>query len=91
MTPLRDIERRKIPTQWGKWHLNQTHNALEFHNPHVVYYIDLDRMKTAAACLDWIFQVSQKSWMTNEDRGNMLLAIQDTVCPQAYLCGGAAL
>lgn len=85
----------KTTTQWGNWHLNEHNNTIEYWKPYpgdppwVVYYIDLDRMKSAAACLDWIFQISQKTWMTNEDRGNMLLAIQDMVRPQSHLCGGA--
>jgi hypothetical protein len=76
--------------RWGKWHYNAENNALDYIIDGAVrYYIDLDRMATSAQCLDWIFQVAFKTWMTDHDRTCLLAAIDKKVDPQSRLCGGA--
>lgn len=90
------VRPRESKTRWGRWWLNRSVNALEFHigdnwrgvpEPgRMIYDIDLDKMKTSAQCLDWIFQVAFKTWMTAQDRSDLLEAIRDTVHPQANLC-----
>jgi len=90
MVDLRDLPARRVETAWGNWKHNAKNRALEFHSPNhggaVVYWIDLDRMQTAEACLDWIFQLHKKRWMTDQDRGDLLRAIDYIVDPQAHLC-----
>ena len=86
---LHELKSRECPTRWGRWRLNARTNELEFWDDlrGKVYWIDLGNARTSsAACLDWIFQVSQKTWMKPDDRSNLLLAIRDTVDPQANLC-----
>jgi hypothetical protein len=83
--------REKRPkTRWGRWRWNKRKDTLDFwydgeNEPR--YWIELDSARySSAECLDWIFQVSRKGWMTNEDRGNMLQAIQNVINPQVNLC-----
>ena len=85
---LSDVPSRKQKTRWGRWHLNRALNTLDFHDDlrGKAYEIDLDTMTTSASCLDWIFQVAFKTWMTAQDRSDLLEAIRDTVHPQANLC-----
>ena len=86
---LADLPKRPPQTQFGRWRWNRRVNTLQFvERPGrgLLYEIDLDLIRTSAQCLDWIFQASNKSWLTNEDRGNLLLAMQEAVKPQATLC-----
>ena len=77
----------KRNTSWGRWRLKARTNELALTIGGIPrYWIDLDSMQTSAQCLDWIFQASQKAWMTNEDRGNLLLAISELIRPQSTLC-----
>ena len=39
--------------------------------------IPLEELNTAAAILDWIFQIREKSWATSEDKSDLLDAIVD--------------
>jgi hypothetical protein len=77
----------KKNTRWGRWRLRKKTNVLLLYvDRRVQYLVDLDQMKTSAQCLDWIFQASNKVWMTTEDRGNLIEAIQELIDPQATLC-----
>ena len=69
---------------WGNWR----YNARLFVLTHVPqdYEIRLDECSTCAETLDWIFQVASKTWMTHEDKGNLLDALHDILNPQATLC-----
>jgi hypothetical protein len=79
---------RPEKTQCGNWRFNRRTNTLDYHahGRGVLYEIDLDKMGTSAACLDWIFQVAFKIWMSAQDRSDLLEAIRDRVRPQATLC-----
>ena len=85
---LRLNTKRKL--RWGNWMLkgNRTLEHRIKGSTFVRYYIDLDRMQTSAECLDWIFQIHRKSWITDQDRADLLHAIQDIINPQAALCSG---
>lgn len=78
--------------QWGKWFFVKKTNILEYRertkdgSHYARYYIDLDRMRTSAECLDWIFQVHGKTWMSDRDRTDLLNAIRERIHPQANLC-----
>ena len=75
--------------EWGHWRLNTKTYVLEFRNG---YEVDLESCTTAAEILDWILQITRKSWTTAEDIGNLIRALgeiapggcfglQGLVCP----------
>ena len=71
---------------WGKWKLNTglytlTHADFEFE-------IRLDEISSCAEMLDWIFQLRAKTWITNEDMGDLTQAFDDIFQPQATMCSG---
>ena len=43
------------------------------------YDVDLDRCKTAGACLDWIHQVNGKTWATPELMKNFITILFDNI------------
>ncbi len=88
MLNLAKMPKRESRTEWGRWHFDPRLNVLQFRRSGswFLYEIDLDRMTTSAQCLDWIFQVAFKTWMTAQDRSDLLEAIRDRVNPQANLC-----
>lgn len=85
---LYDLEHQRQRTRWGRWRLNIKHDSLEYWGERgMLYWIDLkDASASSAACLDWIFQLNKKSWMSDQDRADLLHAIEDTISPQSSLC-----
>jgi hypothetical protein len=85
---LRDVPEPKKRTRWGRWRFIERNNTLEYRREDgsCPYYIDLDEMRTSAQCLDWIFQLHSKAWMSDRDRTDLLQAIKERIDPQANLC-----
>lgn len=53
------------------------------------YYIPVPELeKSSASCLDWIFQIYDKSWADAPTMLSLLRAIRFIVQPQATLCWG---
>ena len=71
---------------WGKWQLDTDLYTLT-HSDHD-YEIRLDEINTCAQMLDWIFQLRKKTWITNEDMGNLTQAFEDIFRPQSSMCSG---
>jgi hypothetical protein len=74
-------------TRWGDWHLDAKTLTLVLDSGGHHYEIRLGTMTDSAHMLDWIFQLSNKNWVTNEIRGDLLRALHDLFHPQASLCG----
>jgi hypothetical protein len=77
--------------RWGNWHLKRDTWELEyvrhFPNRHAIYYwINLEEINTCGAMLDWVFQLSSKTWMSLEDRADLIEAFREIFDPQANLC-----
>ena len=70
--------------EWGPWRLN-ARNLTLIHVPED-YEIDLESCVSSARVLDWIFQVSTKTWCTKDDAADLLTALHDVLDPQANLC-----
>jgi len=51
------------------------------------YSVSLNDITSNAEMNDWIFQLVEKTWVTTDDLGNLLLAFHDIFSPQATLCG----
>ena len=84
MSNFDHLMRRK--STWGDWSYDATLNVLRITKRFHEYEIDLDEMRSSAQCLNWIFQVASKRWMSPQDRSDLLEAIRDKVHPQARLC-----
>lgn len=52
-----------------------------------LYEVDLDRCRTSAELLDWIFQVAQKRWATDRVLAALIHAMNAVLRPQSTLCG----
>lgn len=63
---------------WGKWTLNTSDYCLEHPGLGCLpYKIPLEEFRNSAIILDWIFQLSEKTWMTSDDKGDLVQAILD--------------
>lgn len=81
---LDEIPDRKPRTEWGKWRLENAYLCINYPESNASYDIPVESLRESAfQCLDWIFQLGQKIWLTDEDRADMLRAIQELVRPQA--------
>ena len=71
-------ERISDGQRWGRWVYRQETNILAIEHPTgpAVYDIDLDRCGGQVEILDWIFHVSKKVWVTEEDLGHLVRALQ---------------
>lgn len=82
MAKRREIIQRAT---WGRWKLDRKHFCLE-HAANADYYVPLDDFTCSAEILDWIFQLKQKRWVTDQDIADFLEATQDIFHPQANFC-----
>lgn len=73
--------------RWGDWRFNAHSLTLEY-APNDCWRseIDLEQLQTPALLADALFQKSAKNMFTSADLGNLMLAIQDLIHPQANLC-----
>ncbi len=53
-----------------------------------MYEVNLDQCDTSAGVLDWIAQLAGKTWVTNDDLGDLVRALDEILDFQASLCGG---
>lgn len=72
------------PLNWGRWTFNRRALTLDLGDGE--YEVDLERCNSSAEVLDWICQVAGKSYVNSEDLGDLVLAINDLLRPQAALC-----
>ena len=79
---------------WGNWRFDKEENLLIIRKSLCpgeeekdLYKVALERCNNSAAILDWIVQVSQKLWITREDIGNLVEALDEIFTLQANFCG----
>jgi hypothetical protein len=79
---------------WGNWRFDKEENSLIIskslcpgEEEKDLYVLDLRRCNSSAAVLDWIVQISQKLWITREDIGYMVEALDDILSLQSNFCG----
>jgi hypothetical protein len=69
----------------GAWEYHKTNRTLDLTCcPH--YQVDLDRCNTSAEVLDWIIQVSKKTWATREVIADLVLMLDRCLDLQANIC-----
>lgn len=84
---LRQMAAKRNRTKWGNWIYHPGNFTLECQDERgFIYEIDLDRCRTSAEVLDWIFQVQGKTWATAEIVKYLLEALDDLLTPQGTLC-----
>ncbi len=79
---------------WGNWRLDKDDSQLILlkslcpgEEAKDLYKIDLVRCNTSAAVLDIIVQMSLKMWVTREDIGHLVEALDDLFNLQVNYCG----
>jgi hypothetical protein len=82
---LEEMKRTPKQTQWGCWRLEDGCLVPE-QSPD--YYVDLRRITDSAKALDWIVQLSTKSWVTEQDLGFLVKALDYILGFQQRYCGG---
>lgn len=83
------LEEGAVSAADSEWRFNPSNLCLEFHhNGRWMYEIDLEECKTSAEVLDWVFQISQKTWASPGIVHSMLAALSDLLEPQESLCSG---
>jgi hypothetical protein len=73
---------------WEGWELDRKSHSLFHDDPGGGYYIDVSRCRSSAETLDWIMQVTHKSWADNHVIGGLIRALDDLIDPQGTLCPG---
>jgi hypothetical protein len=81
ISELAERPRRRL--SWGSWKFAPSTLVLRHRRG---YGIDLGTCTTSAETLDWIFQVSKKTWMRPKDRSDLLEAFEYLLNPQGTLC-----
>ncbi len=85
------LEQRRKRTCWGRWRLDEKAGVLAIYDERVrwLYEVDLDRCRTCAQVLDWIYQLQGKPWLSDGDLRDFLKALDDVLGPiQANYCPG---
>lgn len=73
--------------RWGNWQLKKYNWTLVYNLDFERYEIDLEKINTCGAMLDFIFQlVGGKTWMTVQDGTDLIEAFRAIYDPQANLC-----
>ena len=68
--------------RWGHWKYNPNNLTLEIakkgagskSNP---FYVNLEKCNTSAEILDWIFQIKNTQWCSDQDIADLLRAFDD--------------
>lgn len=69
------------------WQPKNDSLTIELHHDNAPrYYIDLERCKTCAEILDWIIQVSKKTWCTPDILSDLVLKLDYLLDIQANFC-----
>jgi len=83
MTGNQQVFSDMLPTDWGNWKLRTTNWTLMHTSRYpdsearTNYEIDLEKIHTPAAIVDWIFHlVRGKVWMTDQDSINLIEAFR---------------
>ena len=70
--------------RWGYWEFDEKHLTLT--HADAGYQIDLARIHSSAAILDWIFQILGKVWADASTMHDLLRAFRDILQPQKNYC-----
>jgi hypothetical protein len=75
------------PLDWGPWMLDPSNRVLKANDDERnEYEIDLDQCLTAPQVLDWIAQVTHKTWADDATVAGLVRALDDVLNLQANFC-----
>ena len=77
-------------SRWGVWQLDKPSRTLLHTRDNHPFRVELGSINTTGQMLDSIFEVSQKWWVTREDVGNLVAALDAIFNPRENLCPGGA-
>jgi len=80
---------RQHGMRWGPWRYDAKTLELKYSKDGYTYEVDLERCNSSAQILDWVCQVSQKSWCSVADLGHLVNALDALLDPQEHVCSGA--
>jgi hypothetical protein len=97
-TSLADFKMPDAPKhgdRWGRWVLNGdgqnwTLDLTDIGETGSEYYIPLYSIHESSQLLDWIIQLADKTFVSTEDIGCLVLALDEIFMTQATLCGSGA-
>jgi hypothetical protein len=80
--------RDRIRNGWGNWHFDPGSLQLIYKEAgrSEAYWIDLEEMHGPGRVLDWIVQLSHKTWHTPQDLSDLVRALDDLFYLQANVC-----
>lgn len=75
----REYLARPMPTKttWGRW--TKDDHWLVFDKDGRDYPVDLTEMTNPVETLDWIRHIAGKTWVTSQDLGDFVRALQDLI------------
>ncbi len=73
-------------TQGSPWRFNPGSLTLSYVAPQERYYLKLKKCDTSAGMLDWIMQVSGKSWADDHLLAFLVRDLNQLLNPQGNLC-----
>ena len=73
-------------TQGSPWKFNPRNLTLSYGPPRERYYVKLKECDTSAGMLDWIMQVSGKSWADDHVLASLVRELNRLLNPQGNLC-----
>lgn len=86
-----EYEKELSRTVFGQWTYDPKLKTLTAtrEDGRTLYEIDMETIVHAEVLLDWIFQVTQKTWCTPQMQADLLYAFNLLLNPQETLCGWA--
>ena len=81
-------EHDKPWNSYGGWTLRMENLTVEIRGENFEYWVDLERCLNSAQVLDWICQVRNKTWATDDVLAGLARILNDVLVPQSTICGG---
>lgn len=75
---------------WGPWKFEPSDPPSLVYQP-TGYWLDVGRFRTSGNVLDAIAQLSGKTWMTEEQLGHLVRALDEILKLQQNYCGGGSV
>lgn len=70
------------------WRWDPKRFSLDYRSNGIEYSVPVTDLRTSADTLDWIMQLCEKTWLSHEDLGVFVYAVNELVRPQMNLCCG---
>ena len=78
------MDTKALNMRWGGWRLDKEAVALVYEE--MDYDVRLSECNSSAQILDWIIQIAEKTWATNDVIGELVRALNDILGIQGNFC-----